>query len=182
MTAVRRAVIATALLATTALALPVAISAHAAESAVICSRGSDVTGFSPGLDPVTRKDQVVTHLDTGSLCSGATVPGLTSFVGAFSGASSNIYCGGPTGSDSLGSGVEILAWNDGSTSTWKFDGPSLDHSPSGTYVDFHGRITAGRYQGLKPSGRLPRQDAPPGGCETVPLESVRGTGEWEFTP
>lgn len=155
MPAARRATVAAVLLATVAFTLPAAAtSADAAEPGVTCDDGVDTGTFFPGLDDVP-KDEVVTHAEVGGNCSGSTAEGLTSFTGSFTG----ISCGGPHGSDSLGSGTEILTWNDGSTLTWQFDGPYLDHSPSGMYIDYGGRVTASRYQGLSLNSRLSWQSS-----------------------
>lgn len=164
-----------------ALALPLTgvLASPATASAppvLVTCTGTNTVAFSPGLTNTPRSVSVRGQ-DTASHCASVTNPELTSFVGPFSGTTTqsctSLFAGG--------SGRETLKWNDGTSSSWSYTNSfsNVNGTKVGTST---GPITSGTLAGTTVTQTLTFPNLDLTGCTTPEgLPGLNGIGTWTFT-
>ncbi|MFI0421016.1 hypothetical protein [Spongiactinospora sp. 9N601] len=157
---------------------PVAVPAAAATAAatLINCLGTTTVSFSPGLT-TTPRSVVTSGQDDATTCLSLTHPGLTSFVGPFSGTATQ-SCTTFFGS---GSGTETLYWNDGTTSTWHYTNDFAN--VNGTKVGAStGRISSGALAGAEVTQTITFANLDLTACATpAGLTEISGVDTWTIT-
>ncbi|MFJ8254112.1 hypothetical protein [Streptomyces sp. NPDC094466] len=138
--------------------------------------GETNVAFSPGVTN-TPQSIAVSGEDVATLCASLTHPGLTSFVGPFSGTATQ-SC---TSLFASGSGTETLHWNDSTTSVWNYTNSfsNVNGTKVGTST---GTISSGTLAGATVTQTITFVNLDLSVCSTpAGLTSISGTDTWTFT-
>ncbi|MET8829071.1 hypothetical protein ABZX40_16370 [Streptomyces sp. NPDC004610] len=164
-----------ALLPVMVVAGPVPAAASAAPVLVTCA-GTTTVAFSPGLTDEERTVGV-SGQDVASICLSLTNPGLTGFVGPFSGTATqsctSLFAGG--------SGTETLHWNNGTSSTWSYTNSfsNVNGTKVGTST---GPITSGTLSGAEVTQTITYPNLDLTACSTAEgLTFLSGVDTWTIT-
>jgi hypothetical protein len=147
----------------------------AATTALVTCTGSTTVHFSPAVTD-TAQTVSVSGSDVASACVSLTNPGLTSFVGPFSGTatqSCTTFFGG-------GSGTETLYWNDGTTSTWAYTNSfsNVNGTKVGTST---GTISAGTLAGASVTQTITFTNLDLTACSGSGLSQLSGLDTWTIS-